>query len=71
MTSIFQIDEHNDMWQMLPGGVYILARHHYTQPEVEGVFVSPPLHPAIATLFNPWRSHSTHMYMTKIELADD
>lgn len=39
MTSIFQIDENNDMWQMLPGGVYILARHQYSQAEVEGITV--------------------------------
>lgn len=37
MTSIFTIDEYNDMWQMLPGGVQILARHRYSQPEARGV----------------------------------
>ncbi|CAG7854228.1 SubName: Full=Uncharacterized protein {ECO:0000313/EMBL:CCA67533.1} [Serendipita indica DSM 11827] len=37
MTSIFQIDEHNDMWKMLPGGVYILFKHHYSASEAKGV----------------------------------
>jgi hypothetical protein len=39
MTSIFTIDEHNDVWQMLPGGVQILAQHHYSGPEARGVLV--------------------------------
>jgi hypothetical protein len=39
MTSIFTIDEHSDVWEMLPGGVEILALHHYSQPEARGVLV--------------------------------
>ncbi|PVG02931.1 hypothetical protein CPB86DRAFT_811069 [Serendipita vermifera] len=38
MTSIFQIDQYNDMWRVLPGGIQILFQHHYSQAEVRGIW---------------------------------